>query len=449
MERQSEISHLSDEQVEELYRRYVAGERNSDLVAEYKIEVSPNSLIKVFPPMQLSGVSCPHCDLQMYERRKSKGDIASGDTVGFCKECDHKYYVVRSRGRQRHCTCGPCVIAQAQEQAERERLLREKICQYWQPRVGDAIPYEQLDIQEKVYLLALVNAQADLNLSIVKSVAERRRDVWFAPSESLENEILVLLYRRRMIAVDPESPITAFDSKNVESASVIGVRWIINVTLGDARRSSIEDVQRRIGKDLSLPPVDFDAHQLNTVATSILTEQAIRQIHYQCDRYSLPFTAEKKGRDVIGTLLLSHSLAVVCYFAYLAVRRANDYYLDANISKTQASNIIPGRMQEYGIKAEGEAWDLASKRYLTGDPRSELNKVVFDLVLRALDGGSYKKVDEYFSFVSKVGTPTITSVFSCPVCGSSAVHASVKENCIFVDCKDCISRSPVSLTAQS
>ncbi len=449
MEHQSEISHLSDDQVEELYRRYVAGERNLDLVAEYKIEISPNSLIKVFPPLQLSGVSCPHCDLQMYERRKSKRDIASGDTVGFCKECDHKFYIVRSRGRQRCCTCGPCVIVQAQEQAEGERSLRGKIFQYWQLRIGDAIPYEQLDIQEKVYLLALVNAQADLNLSIVKSVAERRRDIWFAPSESLENEILVLLYRRRIIAVDPESPITAFDPEHVESARVKSVRWFIYVTLSDAQSSSIEDVQRKIVKDLSLPPVDFDAHQLNTVATSILTEQAIRQIHYQCDRYSLPFTAENKGRDVIGTLLLSYNLAVVCYFAYLAVRRANDYYLDARVSKTQASNIIPGRMQEYGVKAEGEAWDLAAKRYLTGDPRSELNKVVFDLVLRAQDGGSYKKVDEYFSLVSKVDTPTNAAVFSCPVCGSNAVHASVKENCIFIDCKDCISRSPVSLAAQS
>lgn len=448
MEHQSEISHLSDEQVEELYRRYIAGERNAELVAEYKIVISPNSLIKVFPPLQLSGISCPYCSLQMYERRKSKSDIASGDTAGFCKKCDHKYYVVRSRGRQRHCVCGPCVIAHEQEQAEREKSLRENIYQYWQPRVGDAIPYEQLDIEEKVYLLALVNAQADLSFSIIKSATERGRDVWFAPSESLENEILVLLYRRRIITVDPESPITAFDSKNVGAASVIRVRWIINVTLGDVRRSSIDDVQRRIVKDLSLPSADFDACQLKTVATSILTEQAIRQIHYQCDRYSLPFTAVKKGRDVIGILLRTHSLAVVCYFAYLAIRRANDYYLDTRVSKTQASNIIPGRMQEYGTKAEGEAWDLVSKRYLTCDPRSELNKVVFDLVLRAQDGGSYKSVGEYFSFVSKVEAQTIASIFSCPVCGSNEVHASVKENCIFVDCKDCISRSPVSLTEQ-
>ncbi|GEM_PF-6008610 len=105
-------------------------------------------------------------------------------------------------------------------------------------------------------------------------------------------------------------------------------------------------------------------------------------------------------------------------------------------------------MQEYGLKAVADAWDLASKRYLTADPRSELSKVVFDLVLGAQDEGVSKKLDEYFSSVAAVDHPSMSPVFSCPVCGSIAVHASVKENCIIVDCKDCISRSPVKLMGQ-
>lgn len=445
MEHQPEISHLSDEQVEELYRRYISGERNSDLVDEYEIDISPNSLVKVFPPVQLADVSCPYCELQMYERRKSKGDIASGDTVGFCKGCDHKYYSVGSRRRQKFCACGPCKIAQQNAVEEKERLFREKVFQCWEPRIGEATRYEKLDLEEKCYLLALVNAQADLNRSVVKSVAERSRDVWFAPSQSLEHEILVLLYRRRILAVDPESPVSAFDSNNVESANVFGVRWIMNIAIQDGRRAPLEDVQRTILKDLSVPATGFDAHQLKTLAKNILVEQAVRQITYQCDRLSLPFSAEKKGRDIVGGLLVNYSLAVICYFAYLAARRANDYYLGANISKTQASNIIPGRMEEYGVKAEREAWDLTSKRYLSSDPRSELNKVVFDLVLGAEDGGSYGKLDDYFLSAPKVEVSSMASVFSCPVCGSNAVHASVKESFIVVDCKDCISRSPIRL----
>lgn len=381
----------------------------------------------------------------MYERRKSKSELAAGVSVGYCKQCDHKYYSGRYRRRQQQCGCSSCVARRVEEQLGKEQALREKICEYWKPRVADAIPYENLDIQEKIYLLSLINAQADLSLSIVKSVLERKRDVWFAPSESLENEILVLLYRRRIIVVDPESPISAFDSDKVESASAVAVRWIINVKLSGEPRSSVEDIQRQITKELAITTSDFDAHQVKSLAVSVLTEQAMRQIHYQCDRCSLPFTAEKKGRDVVSSLLLNYNLAVVNYFAYLAVRRADDYYKGATVSKTRASNIIPGKMHEYGVRAEGEAWDLKSKRYLSNDPRSELNKVVFDLVLRAEDSGFYKKVGEYFSSEPNAKTKNAALIFSCPACGSDAVHASAGEKGVVVDCKDCMARSPVQL----
>ncbi|WP_296258025.1 MULTISPECIES: hypothetical protein [unclassified Pseudomonas] len=343
MEYQAVISHLSDDQIEELYRRYIDGERNADLVDEYKIDVSPNNLIKVFPPIEVPDLSCPYCNLKMYQRRKSKGDFTSGDTVGFCNGCQHKSYLFSSPNRHRQCGCSPCAAAYQQLLADRERLVREKIYQYWEPRIGESIRYEALDLQEKVYLVALINAQANVSFSAIKSAVERSNDVWLAPSPGIENEMLLLLYRRRIIAVDPDSPASAFDSENIGSARVNGVRWIINIALDGELRSSIDEVHRHIVKELSVPAVDFDSHQLKAIAKSVLTEQAIQQIHYQCGRLSLPFSAEKKSTDVVGTLLHNHSLAAVCYFAYLAVRRASDYYLGANVSKTQASNIIPGK----------------------------------------------------------------------------------------------------------
>lgn len=445
MEKRPEISHLTEDQLDELYRRYIAGERNADLISEYKISIAPNSLIKVLPPIQLESVFCPHCNVQMYEWRKSKGNLTKGNTNSFCKHCDHKHFLTQPRGRQQHCTCKACVSRRAQDKVKKEQALREKIRTYWLPRIGDAVQYESLDTEEKIYLLSLINAQANLDHSIVKSIAERSRDAGLAPSESQETEILQLLYRRRVIVVDPESPLSAFSSDKVESASVVDVRWIINVKLGNEHRSSIETIQRQITKELALASVGSDAHKVKTMAIDVLTEQAMRQLHYQCDRLSIPFAAEKKGREVVASLLLSHSLSEVCYFGYLAARRASDYYLNSNVSKTQASNIIPSKMQHYGIKAKSEAWEIKSK-YFTNDPRSELSKVLFDLVLKTEDNGLYKKVGAYFSPTTYIGDPAIVSLFSCPSCGSKAVHVSAREQKIIIDCKDCIARSPMIFT---
>ena len=448
----SEISHLSEEQVEELYRRYIAGERNADLVVEYELAITPNSLIKVFPPVQLDSISCPYCCVPMYERRKSKGDLASGVTVGYCQTCEHKHYTGHNSRNKRQCNCNSCQNEREREQLIKDQILRDKIREHWQPLVSNPISYENLDMREKVYLLSLINAQGDLNGSIITSVLERRRDVWLAPTEELETEVLELLYRRKLIVVDPESPLFAFDTRKVESINLSAVRWLVNVELQGASVISVEGVQRQIAKEFAMAPAGYDAHQTKSLVVSVLTEQVMRQIHYQCAKYDLFFTAEKKGRDVVASLLMDYNLAVVSYFAYLAAHQAYLYRRNAHVGIAQATNVIPRKLHEYGIKARIEAWDLSAKKFITSDPRSELNKVVFDFVLRAEDGGSYKKVGDYFMPMPMpmpmpmLGSPKSASVFSCPVCGSSAVHASSCESGIVVDCKDCIARSLVQLT---
>lgn len=44
------IKHLSLDEIEELYQRYLDGEKNSVLIEDYKININPNKLIKVLPP---------------------------------------------------------------------------------------------------------------------------------------------------------------------------------------------------------------------------------------------------------------------------------------------------------------------------------------------------------------------------------------------------------------
>lgn len=447
----SAISHLSEEQVEELYQRYISGERNADLVAEYQIAISPNSLVKVFPPVQLDSISCPYCCVKMYERRKSKGDLASGSTVGYCQTCEHKSYQGRYPGYRRQCNCGPCEKEREREQLNKDQIARNRIREHWQPLTSNAVSYKDLDMREKVYLLSLINAQGDLNGSKVVSVLERRRDVWLAPTEELEREVLELLYRRRVIVVDPESPLSAFDTNKVESINLSAVRWLVNVELQRGTAISVEGMQRQIVKEFAMAPAGYDAHQTKSLVVNILTEQVMRQIHYQCAKYDLFFTAEKKGRDVVASLLVDYNVAVISYFAYLAAHQAYNYRKKSHVGIIQATNVIPRKLHEYGIKARSEAWDLSARKFLTSDPRSEMNKVVFDLVLRAEDGGSYKKVGDYFlpmpmpMPMRKLGSPKPVLIFSCPVCGSSAVHASTCESGVIVDCKDCIARSPVQL----
>lgn len=443
MQKRPETSHLTEEQIEELYRRYIAGERNTDLIAEYKISVNPNSLIKVLPPIRLESTLCPYCNVSMYERRWRKSNSSAADADIFCGQCSHKHITAKSWGRSQYCTCKPCLSQRAEESAKKEQALREIIRAYWLPKIGEATEYERLDTEEKIYLLSLINAQADFNRLIVESVSERNHEIRLAPSDTQQREILELLHRRKLIAIDPESPTSAFKADEISSHNQDGVRWIINVKLKNDLRSSAEFIQRQITKEFSLA-AGIDIYQVKELALRVLTEKVIQRLHYQCSRVFLPFIAEKKGREVAKSLLLNHSLAQVCYFGYLATRQADDYYRNSDASSVKASNIIPKKMLEYGLKATNEAWESKSK-YFTNDPRSEISKVIFDLILKAEDGGSSKKVGTYFSSVPPGDTPKAAALLYCQSCGSKAVHTSARERNLFIDCKDCMARFQVSL----
>ncbi|WRH94501.1 hypothetical protein RCC30_12050 [Pseudomonas fluorescens] len=68
-----EIRHLSEEQVEALYQRYLNGEKTADLIAEYKLADTVRSVLKVLPPIVSADLRCPYCDLPMWMRRPARG----------------------------------------------------------------------------------------------------------------------------------------------------------------------------------------------------------------------------------------------------------------------------------------------------------------------------------------------------------------------------------------
>ncbi|WP_447747749.1 hypothetical protein [Pseudomonas nicosulfuronedens] len=346
----SEISHLTLGEIEELYRRYLAGEKNADLVVEYKISIHPNSLIKILPPVKLETTYCPYCKVQMHEKRKSKSDSSLSNNGAFCKKCDHIIVVSPAWGSARQCNCKPCVQQRVHEKEKRDQSLREEVKNYWAPRIGEPYPYKDLDTEEKIYLLSIINTQADANFLTIQSVSERSTEYRLAPTDTQESEILRFLFRRKLISVDPSSPLSAFKPGEVASAHTNDVRWIINIKLeSESRRSSIELIQRKLTKDLSLASFDADTHQIKAIVLKVLTEQVIQRIRHLCKKLSLPFAAEKKGREVAATLLLNHSLSEVCYFAYLSVGKASEYHLSTGTGKVKASNIIPNKMQSYGF----------------------------------------------------------------------------------------------------
>lgn len=84
-----EVKHLSSEEIEDLYARYIAGEKNQELMDEYGIDAHPNKLVSLFPPLKHESLECLYCALPLFYKRKSK-TTSSYSSEYFCLECDHK-----------------------------------------------------------------------------------------------------------------------------------------------------------------------------------------------------------------------------------------------------------------------------------------------------------------------------------------------------------------------
>ncbi|WP_208101746.1 hypothetical protein [Pseudomonas koreensis] len=125
-----EIRHLTEAQIEQIYKRYLSGEKSANLKAEFQIPATVRSLLTVLPPIVSRDLTCPYCCLPMWVRRHAKGTPVSSRKPYQCVSCKHQYQPLGPR-RSAPCTCSACVsVRQQQAAAQAERLydLSQMFC---------------------------------------------------------------------------------------------------------------------------------------------------------------------------------------------------------------------------------------------------------------------------------------------------------------------------------
>lgn len=446
-----ELQHLSADQIEELYQHYLAGEKNSILIERYRIKIAPNSLIKILPPLELQSLTCPYCKINMYENRKSKSSSTHLAPPAFCKTCPHKhYYNTGSRAKQR-CGCAPCIAFRNDEERKLEARKIEKIQKVFSLNDRKPILYELLNIGDKMNLLAVLEAQTNERFDIVFSMEETPRNIRLTPTKRMDSKILKSLYDRQILLIDPKSPTRAFSFEPKPAADIDQVRWILNVSFDGVERPAIAAIYSALYDELRGGSVtEWKSELLGNMAI-LASEEVLQFVHLRCNELGLPFGAEDKTREITAQLLKDFSVREICYFADLASRRAHNYAAEQHVGKMRASNTIPNKMLHTGEKALRENWSINFKRKMK-EPRSEYSKILHNLVLKLDDFGDNRKISEYVSQACGTKTHCTSNIehgtLFCPSCGSSTIHVMMDDSGIVINCKDCISRSALSLRSE-
>ncbi|WP_434145372.1 hypothetical protein [Photobacterium leiognathi] len=437
-----EVKHLTTEQLEELYERYISGEKNQELMEEYGIDAPPNKLVSLFPPVIHESLVCAYCALPLFYKRKSKTG-SSYSMEYFCLECEHKEGHHYSRPLV--CTCTPCSEKRAEAARAKRAANLEKIYQEYDLEKKVMLKYSDLSFRHKCYLLSLFLMQSESELNRIKPLNNSGSAVDLSPTDNFDNEIILKLHRDSVIAVDACSPFSAFDpSDDFKSFYYRDVFWVVNVSLDGSRRLSLEELFKLVYVELR-DGIQLEWEEDSKALVFKLAEEEVAKYLGIClEQLQLP-DAPKKTSEVIKEILNEFSVSEIYYFIKKATENAHLFYAKGKAeSRKHAVNTIPSKVLYLATRASNEGWDVYKYNRIYGTERSQLNIVLFDLVIGGGDDIAFYKSPEdlwnndlYKIFDRSKSNEEAGKDTNCSNCGSVDITIKTDKKTLTLLCTQC------------
>ncbi len=378
------LAHLSDEHLEALVARYYAGSKTSDLVAEFGIDARPSELFKLFSPRVVATVTCPYCEVSLWQKMPSKTSRYADPA--YCPRCGH----LDTGSTRQQCQCANC-----RQRAEQRRLAIDEMKR---ALVRDGYPTmpvwespnvqhlaEQLTLRDAVFVTALYrNAHCDTNGAVGNPFSKERP---LAPTSELTKTILTHLGARRLVSVSAESPIDAFEYDDeltrVTAHYIFKVRYRLFPMLPfELIPEALRTIDSMANEGFWLPRAETTAGEALALWKELALHECLETFQHQGELHNLQPPSGDKTILTFQSLLEDFSVAQVYNIVWSAARNAAAYYQRGGITKSQAANSMVGGCRSRGDKARVEGWEVKPYSRNFDRPRSELNLVLHDVFLK-------------------------------------------------------------------
>jgi hypothetical protein len=363
--RNERVAHLSMEQVEALYCRYLQGEKVASLFEEFSVLAPVNSVLRLLPAIERKDLVCPHCDSVAVQKRSGRNRAAN---TPYCIGCDH-IYPLRP---ERHCKCGGCA----------QRFIASLNGEGVEGRV----PLGGLTSREKILLLAALSMTRQSETTSFSTLHHKPWHSKLAPTSSYHEKCLAVLLGRRAILVSPNTLPEAVDTYR-ETCKYQALRWVPNVSVATVSDVAleIEPLMNLIYNDLWRRKPQLDA-TLVELAYELAEEELVEYVYFRIERLNINFKAERALRNVVKSLLSSSSISNIFSFIWKAVAQADNAFKKKLVNyASHAGNLIPSgivRAAEYGeSKDKRDEYDRPSYSKVC-----QISQVIYELLLDDFDG---------------------------------------------------------------
>ncbi|WP_319784183.1 hypothetical protein [Oceanisphaera sp. IT1-181] len=424
-----EIKHLSLDEIEELYIRYLNGEKNSLLTHDYKIDINPNKLLYVLPPRVKFDKNCPYCDITMFKKRQSKSATNFNLPPAQCYECNHKEYLKNKGYRTQTCDCESCLKIERDQASAKEVETRNKIVIQHSTNNHQPVSYCDLKFNHKLTLLTLFLIKTNESFDFIVSLDDISKSGLFTPTKKMDIDLIMELYSLKIIIIDPNSKVDAFiesEEGGLDSFYISKIQWIPNVFLGREERLELSEIYNKLYDELKDGVQSYWESEVHSLLFTIAREEVLQYIYVKADELNVEFSAELKTREIVNQLLNIFSVAEVYYFAHKAVESAHLFYHKGFAkSKKHAANTIPNKMLSLAERAVSERWVKNEFSRDSRAPRSHISKILYDFLLKDENAGFSKAPGKYWEeelypmFFS--GASPQASSLCCSRCGTTSV----------------------------
>ena len=221
---------FSDDQINEIANSYDKGEKVTNIISAYNLDISPGQLVR-FLPMIETETECPYCRKKMV-RPRTRDSYISKNRIR-CKLCGHKL------GNK--CECLNCCAEKEKQEIAKKEMIRDY---YYNLQLDyEEIEFQELNLEERFYLYMLY--VLDGNSRNLKTISRNLR------RSGIRNKLISKLIELRIILVSPNSDIDAFSEDDFPRWVYIErANYVVNV------RFSSEDESMICRREFSLKGID-------------------------------------------------------------------------------------------------------------------------------------------------------------------------------------------------
>lgn len=343
----------------------------SDILNKYDLPSNIRSLSKEFPLFYTEN-KCPYDGVYLVKQMPSRSSTHSYREA-HCPVCGHKNNGV--------CNCKGCHNKRLRIERDKRKLIR---LEYSTENI-EKVKYDSLLATDKIYLATIIQCGLSENGAYI--VGHELQQVKLSPTDEFDKEIMDHLISKRLIIVDPESPLRAFPDKNFpHTYYTYGVNYLINVEVPEQCKGNLSVLRYPMREEI----INCKRECLG-IWKRIALYECLEYLSEQMKEAKFDFNPKEKTRLVLNHLIEIYSIGEIWNLIYGSVNKAAAWYQKSSVSKRHAANSVITTLDNRGARAKNEHWKLNPYHRSYNCELSQVSMIFFDSILKIGRDG-YEKV---------------------------------------------------------